>query len=168
MRCGIMPTSCLLNSRWRQKVFSVGPREYVWLDVFLAAMLRGEWRQFERQLVEGLACLAAAADPRAAWPDDRQIEDAANTFRYERDLITSDETISWLDRAGLTIDAWTDYLVRRLLHDRLRDRFDGLPQRHAAPVTVAGRRLCCRRSLFGHVRSVRAGAGGPCCGQREP
>jgi hypothetical protein len=136
MRCGIMPASCLLNSRWREKVFSVGAREYVWLDVFLAAMLRGEWRQFERQLCEGLACLAAA-DPHAAWPDDRQIEEAANAFRYERDLITGDETISWLDRAGLTMDAWTDYLVRRLLRDRWRDRVDGLPQRPPAPVPVA-------------------------------
>jgi hypothetical protein len=119
MRCGIMPTSCLLNSRWRQKVFAVGPREYVWLDVFLAAMLRGEWRQFEQQLGEGLACLAADADAQAAWPDDRQIEEAANTFRYERDLITSDETISWLDRSG-----------------RLRDHFDGRPQQHPTPVIV--------------------------------
>src|SRR6185295_10880683 len=98
MRCRIMPNSCRLDSRWRQKVFSVGPRDYVWLDVFLAAMLRGEWRQFERELGEGLDCLAAAADPPAAWPDDREIEEAANVFRYERDLISSDETIAWLDR----------------------------------------------------------------------
>ncbi len=131
-----MPTSCLLNSRWRQNVFFVGRREYVWLDVFLAAMLRGEWHHFEQQLAGGLACLAACADDRAEWPDDRQIEAAANTFRYERDLITSDETISWLDRAGLTMDAWTDYLVRRLLRDRLPDRCDGLQLRHPPPVTV--------------------------------
>jgi hypothetical protein len=165
MRCGIMPTSCLVNSRWRRKVFSVGPREYVWLDVFLAAMLRGEWRQFERQLGEGLACLAAAADPLAAWPDDRQIEEAANTFRYERDLITSDETISWLDRAGLTMDAWTDYLVRRLLRDRLHDGSDGLPQRHSSPVTVedvdfAAEGLCSGAfDRFGRVLAGRAAAG---------
>ena len=131
-----MPTACLLNSRWRQTVFSVGRREYVWLDVFLAAMLRGEWSQFEQQLGEGLACLAACADDPAAWPDDRQIEEAANAFRYERDLITSDETISWLDRAGLTMDAWTDYLVRRLLRERWRDGFDRFPQQHRAPATV--------------------------------
>ncbi len=163
MRCGIMPISCLLNSRWRQKVFSVGPREYVWLDVFLAAMLRDEWRQFERQLGEGLACLAAA-DDQAAWPDDRHIEEAANTFRYERDLITSDETISWLDRAGLTMDAWTDYLLRRLLRDRLRDRLDGLPQRHPAPVAVedvdfAAEGLCSGAfDRFVRVLAGRAGA----------
>jgi hypothetical protein len=129
--------SCLLSARWRQKVLSAGRREYVWLDVFLAAMLRGEWRQFEQQLVGSLACFAAAgADAQVSWPDDRQIEDAANAFRYERDLVASDETIAWLDRAGLTIEAWTDYLVRRLLHDRWRDRLDDLLQRNISPASV--------------------------------
>jgi hypothetical protein len=127
-----------LSSRWRQKVLAVGSREYVWLDVFLAAMLRGEWREFERRLLEGLACAAAeGADRRTIWPDDRQIEEAANAFRYERGLIASDETIAWLDRAGLTFDAWTNYLVRRLLHARCRDQLDDIPQPHATTEKVA-------------------------------
>lgn len=136
------PLSCLLNDRWRQKVLAVGSREYVWLDVFLAAMLRGEWREFERRLVEGLACAAAeGADtrPRTIWPDDRQIEEAANAFRYERDLVSSDETIDWLDRAGLTFDAWTNYLVRRLLHARCRDHLDDILQQRASAEKVADR-----------------------------
>jgi hypothetical protein len=132
------PSSCLLSARWRQKVLAVGSREYVWLDVFLAAMLRGEWREFERRLVEGLACAAAdGTGTRTIWPDDRQIEEAANAFRYERDLIASDETIAWLDRAGLTFDAWTNYLVRRLLHARCRDRLDDIPRQLAPPEQVA-------------------------------
>lgn len=115
----------------------MGRREYAWLDVFLAAMLRGEWRAFERQLVEGLACVAAAgADPRV-WPDDREIEEAANAFRYERDLVSSDETLAWLDRVGLTFDAWTQYLVRRLVHARCRDRLDDLLRQRTLPPTVA-------------------------------
>jgi hypothetical protein len=133
----ILSSSCLLSARWRQKVLAVGRREYVWLDVFLAAMLRGEWRQFEQQLVEGLACFAAAgADPRVSWPGDREVEEAANAFRYERDLIASDDTIAWLDRAGLTFDAWSDYLVRRLLHDRYRDRLDDILQPNMVPARV--------------------------------
>ena len=90
MTCRIVSASCLVNLRWRQKILSVGRREYDWLDAFLAAMLCDEWRQFERHLFEGLACLAAAAGHQGTWPDDRQIENAANGFRYERDLITSD------------------------------------------------------------------------------
>jgi hypothetical protein len=116
----------------------VGSREYVWLDVFLAAMLRGEWGEFERRLVEGLACAAAAgAGRRSNWPDDHQIEEAANAFRYERDLIASDETIAWLDRAGVTFDAWTNYLVRQLLRARCRDPLDDILQQRAILEHVA-------------------------------
>jgi hypothetical protein len=133
----ILSSSCLLSDRWRQKVLSVGRREYDWLDVFLAAMLRGDWQPFERQLAGGLACFAAAdANTRICWPDDRQIEEAANAFRYERNLVASDETLAWLDRAGLTFDAWTDYLVRRLLHDRCRNRLEEVLQRNLAPTRV--------------------------------
>src|SRR5262245_41481004 len=160
----LMWASCLLNPRWRQKVLSVGPREYLWLDVFLAAMLRGEWRQFARQLVEGLACLAAA-DRQGAWPDDGEIEDAANTFRYERDLVTSDETINWLDRAGLTLDAWTNYLVRRLLHDRWRDRLDDVVRQHITVMRVedadfAAEGLC--SGTFERFLRVLAGRAATC------
>jgi hypothetical protein len=106
--------------------------------VFLAAMLRGEWREFERRLVDGLACVAAeAAHTGTNWPDDREIEEAANAFRYERDLVASDATIAWLDRAGLTFDAWTNYLVRRLLHARCRDHLDDIPQPRRPLVRVA-------------------------------
>lgn len=101
-------------------------------------MLRGEWREFERRLVEGLACAAAdGAGTRSIWPDDRQIEEAANAFRYERGLIASDETIAWLDRAGLTFDAWTNYLVRRLLHARCRDQLNDIPRQRATPEEIA-------------------------------
>lgn len=120
----------------------MGPREYLWLDVVLAAMLRGEWRPFERQLAEGLACVAAAGagvgdDPRVTWPDDLAIEEAANAFRYERDLVASDDTIAWLDRAGVPFDAWTHYLVRRLLHARHRDHLDDILPRRVALTSVA-------------------------------
>lgn len=116
----ILPPSCLLSDRWRRKAFSVDHHEYVWLDVFLAAVLRGEWQAFERRLVDGLARFTAASADSRGWPDDRQIEAAANAFRYERNLISSDDTLAWLDRAGLPFDAWTHYLVRRLLHDQQR------------------------------------------------
>ena len=156
MRCGIMPTSCLLSSRWRQKVFSVGPREYVWLDVFLAAMLRGEWRQFERQLVEGLACLAAAARPAgrvARRSPDRGSRERVS-LRTRPDRQRRDHR--WLDRAGLTFDAWTDYLVRRLLHDRWRDRLDGLLAAAPGPGEQS------RTSTLPPKDSVRAPSIGSC------
>jgi hypothetical protein len=128
--------SCLLSDRWQQRVFAVGPREYVWHDVFVAAMQRGEWRDFEEAFVEGL--LRA----RASWPDDREIEAAADAFRYEHDLIASDETIAWLDRVGVTFDAWTHYLVRRLLLARPRGPHACIAETSIADADFAAEGMC--------------------------
>ncbi len=116
-------------------VFSVDGREYQWLDIFLAAMLRGEWRAFETRLVEGLACLAEAAE-KQYWPDAGRIDAAASAFRYDRDLLTSDATIAWLEQEDLTLDDWTNFLVGRLLVEEWRDRLAPLVDRHAPSLTV--------------------------------
>jgi hypothetical protein len=126
----LVSTAGFDNPRWREKVFSAASRDYSWLDVFLAAMLRGEWRVFERRLVEGLACLMEA-ETRQWWPDAKHIEEAATAFRYERDLLTTDETVAWLERTGLTLDDWTDFLMRRLLREQWDDHIETLVRRHA-------------------------------------
>src|SRR5579862_1790704 len=127
--------SCLVSPRWMHGVFSVDGREYQWLDIFLAAMLRGEWRAFETRLVEGLACLAEAAE-KQYWPDAGRIDAAASAFRYDRDLLTSDATIAWLEQEDLTLDDWTNFLVGRLLVEEWRDRLAPLVDRHALSLTV--------------------------------
>jgi hypothetical protein len=115
-------------------VFSVGGRDYEWLDIFLAAMLRGEWRAFETRLVEALACLAEASEEQD-WPDADRIDAAASAFRYDRDLLTSDATIAWIEREGLTLDDWTNFLVGRLLVEEWSDRL-ALVDRHPPSPTV--------------------------------
>jgi hypothetical protein len=115
-------------------VFSVGGRDYEWLDIFLAAMLRGEWRAFETRLVEALACLAEAREEQY-WPDADRVDAAASAFRYDRDLLTSDATIAWIEQEGLTLDDWTNFLVGRLLVEEWRDRL-ALVDRHPPSLTV--------------------------------
>jgi hypothetical protein len=112
MACG---SSCSLgSSRWRQPLFSVGSRDYDWLDVFLSAMVRGEWASFERRLVEGVArCERAKAS--VAWPRDQRLSEAATQFRYDRNLLTTEETQAWLSDHGITTDQWLEYLMRELL-----------------------------------------------------
>jgi hypothetical protein len=126
---------CLAAPRWRQRVFGVGTRDYLWLDVFLGAMLRGEWDAFEQRLIEGLAC---EADARAqeAWPDEGLIDDAAAAFRYDRDLITRDETLAWLDRAGITLEDWTNALVRGLLRNERGADLAELASRYRAALAI--------------------------------
>ena len=101
-------------------------------------MLRGEWRAFEIRLTETLACLAEAT-AQQQWPDTERIEAAANVFRYDRDLLTSEATVAWLDQAGLTLDDWTNFLAGRLLVDEWSDRLTALVERCAPSLTFTDR-----------------------------
>ena len=49
-----------LAELFARRAFTIGTREYLWLDVVLAAMLRGDWAPFEAALREGLACASYA------------------------------------------------------------------------------------------------------------
>lgn len=122
-----MCANFLANPRWRAVVLTAGGQSYDWIDVFVSAMWRGEWKPFEQHLLEGLACAAIGTDPRGVPLHDREIQEAADRFRYEHRLISSDETIAWLERSGLTTDSWGDYLLRATLRERWRAQVDPLP-----------------------------------------
>lgn len=127
--------SSLLNPRWRATAFSAGGREYQWLDVFLAAMLRGDWQAFERRLVGGLAC-AVASDVDGVRPDDARVEAEATAFRYARELLTSEETTAWLERSGLDVESWTEFFVRDLMRRDRADQIEALIQRHRGAILI--------------------------------
>jgi hypothetical protein len=128
-------TALLANPRWQRKVFSVQPHDYDWIDVFLYAMVHGDWAAFETRLFEGLVC-AAEADESQTWADEAKVDEASTAFRYDRDLLTTEETMAWLERAGLTLEDWTDYLARTILRDEWSERLPTLLERHRAAVTV--------------------------------
>jgi hypothetical protein len=154
-----MPADFLLGFRWRDVAFVAGDRSYDWVDVFLAAMWRGEWAQFERELLKGLAYQAVGVDPDGARPGEGDLDDAANAFRYARGLIASDEAIAWLDSSGLTVDAWADFLLRRLLRERWRTRVEQPPRRAVvadlADLDVAAEGIC--SGVFDRFACVLAG-----------
>lgn len=129
-------SQCLPASRWRQPVFTAPARPYDWLDVFLAAMLRGDWITYERPLLTGLACAAEASAAPSQWPDDDRIDARATAFRYEHNLITADETLAWLGAAGLELADWTEFLAREILRDDWATRLDSLMNVHAASLDV--------------------------------
>lgn len=111
----------LAGSFWSTAVLRVGDRTYAWRDVALFAMAAGEWPAFEARLRQGLACVAEA-DRVDAWPAAGALDEAATAFRYERDLLTSEETEAWLAREGLTIDSWSDALMRDVLRAQWQPR----------------------------------------------
>src|SRR5262249_52445008 len=97
--------------------FSIGARSFTWLDVVLAAILRGDWMAIEQQARIGLS-LVKWAEENDASPTEEALDAAAKEFRYDRDLVTAEEMEAWLERCGLTIEAWMDYIERSLLRQR--------------------------------------------------
>ncbi len=55
----------------------------------------------------------------AGGADEAALQSAVEQFRYERDLITAEETERWLEARGLTLDDFSDYFVRHARAQRL-------------------------------------------------
>jgi len=86
--------------------------EYRTGDALDAAIFRGElnssWQKFLRNL-----SAERTATERDLDVDDDAINEMAELFRYEHDLITAEETEQWLRKRALTLEDFTDYFGRR-------------------------------------------------------
>jgi hypothetical protein len=95
-----------------------GGREYNTRDVIDAGLWRGDvddlWQRFL------LRCAAEKmSDEQEMDIEDDALDSAAETFRYERDLITAEETEQWLTARHLTLDDFSDYFARQYWGNRL-------------------------------------------------
>ena len=93
-------------------VCACGEQEYTARDAMDAAMFRGElddkWKKFLRDVAA-----ENRADELDLDLDESAISAAAETFRYQHDLITAEETEAWLANRGLTFDDFSDYFARQ-------------------------------------------------------
>jgi len=93
-------------------VCACGDQEYAARDAIDAALFRGEldvkWKEFLDE-VEA----EKRGDELDLDLDESSISSAAEAFRYEYDLITTEETQRWLANRGLTLDDFTDYFARQ-------------------------------------------------------
>jgi hypothetical protein len=99
-----------------EPVFKAGGMTYSWADVVTAAELRGEWSQVTLKAREGREALARAEKgegSRRILP--AAVEERGNAFRYERGLEAAEDMEAWLDRWGLTVAVWEDWLRIDLL-----------------------------------------------------
>lgn len=112
-----------LSRFWTQTAFSADHAEFQWIDVAVAAMVRGDWSGFERRLTEGLAAVARGRAENVVAREEA-VEAAVTAFRYERDLISGDEMNAWLDRAGLDSGEWSAYFTRALMRERFAHALD--------------------------------------------
>ena len=71
-----------------------------------------------------LACAAAAESSDDAAEVD--VSKLAETFRYDRQLLTAEETEAWLERSGLTLETWSDQLERSELSRLCSGRADDI------------------------------------------
>ena len=103
-------------------VCACGAREYTARDAIDAAIFRGEleerWRTFLRDVAA-----EERADELELELDESAISSAAEEFRYRHDLITAEETETWLANRGLTFDNFSDYFARQYCVRAVEERF---------------------------------------------
>jgi hypothetical protein len=101
-------------------VCACGGREYTVGDAIDAALFRGEledkWKKFLRDVAAEIR-----ADELDLDVDEASVSAAAEVFRYEHELITTEETQAWLTSRGLTIDDFSDYFTRRYYAGAIRE-----------------------------------------------
>jgi hypothetical protein len=101
-------------------VFTSGNESFAVRELIDAASVRGELEPIWNKLLR-LVAAEEAADEKELEMDDSEIDQAAEAFRYEHDLITAEEAEQWLEERGLTLSDFTDYFVRHYWGDALDD-----------------------------------------------
>jgi len=93
-------------------VFALGGRSVTMGEILEAGRLRGEMKTLWESLAEERAS-ERRAEELALELDQAVLQEMSDQFRYDRDLITAEETERWLDERGLTMDDFNAYFRRR-------------------------------------------------------
>jgi hypothetical protein len=111
----IHPTPRLrdLPEDWlNQPAFEAGGRHVLFREIVQAAAVRGGLDVFlEQAIVAWSAQTGALAAGLEA--EEISVEALMEEYRYERDLVSAEETERWLGQWGLTPEDFVDYFVRR-------------------------------------------------------
>src|SRR5437016_788607 len=81
-------------------------RDAIDLALFRGA-IKGPWNEFLRTIAA-----TNHAEELDLELDPDAIDAAAESFRYEHDLITAEETERWLAKRALTLEDFSDYFAR--------------------------------------------------------
>lgn len=101
-----------MKSLYGRPIFSVGTDSFGWEEVVLDASRDGRWARFEREVAASIALASAAIESDRL--DEDAVEEAAQEFRYARDLITGQEMEEWLDARGLSAGDWMGHIRREV------------------------------------------------------
>ena len=100
-----------------RSVFEVRGRTYTLGHVFSAAAFGGWEGDFWKELERGLACAAYAGDE-GFEIDSAVLQESADQFRYQRNLVTAEETERWLSDHDVDEDDLVGWLERRYWLER--------------------------------------------------
>lgn len=93
-------------------VFSAGEQKFSIADVVEAAWFRGDLHAAWLEFLSG-ATGEQSAGEEGLEPESEVLQALSENFRAERDLITVEETESWLEARGLTLTDFNDYFHRQ-------------------------------------------------------
>jgi hypothetical protein len=142
-----------------QRIFTVGGTSLAWEDVVLAACLWGEWPQLEARVRDGLACLARFDDldeDDEDVPGEDEVEAAAAEFRYARDLVAAADLEAWLERRGLDVDGWLDFVRRTLLREHWSEDLDSIREEYEVDDEDVAAALDCEAVCGGLAANLAA------------
>jgi len=100
-----------------RSVFEDRGRTYTLGHVFAAAAFGGWTGGFWKELEDGLACAAYAGDE-GFEIDTVELQESADRFRYQRNLVTAEETERWLSDHDVDEDDLVGWLERRYWLER--------------------------------------------------
>ena len=88
-------------------VFHVGNKTITMDDVICAAHFRGDLEKSWKRVCDYVKSGASGRET-----DEADLQARSEEFRINRDLISAEETERWLDERGLSLDDFSDFLIR--------------------------------------------------------
>lgn len=95
-----------------RNIFTVGDTHYAVRDILGATAFRGELEADWLGMLRRRAC-ESRADEEERESDGDAVDAAVQEFRYDRDLITAEETEKWLAERDLTLSDFAEYFSRQ-------------------------------------------------------
>lgn len=124
-----------MQALYGRPVFAVDGNTFFWEDVVLDAVRRGKWNRLEQEVREGFAAMEEVDSTAGDAGFEAAVEEAAQEFRYARDLVTAKEMEDWLAAREIGILEWMQYIRRGVARSRTSARLGALVGRYLVEPT---------------------------------
>jgi len=119
-----------MQALYGRPVFVVEGDTFFWEDVVLDAIRRGKWTALEQEAREGFAALEEIDSSDGDDEFETAVEEAAQEFRYARDLVSAQEMEDWLAVHEVSLREWMEHIRRQTARARTPLGLSALVARH--------------------------------------